>query len=68
MAEGDGAADVAAEADVAQPAESPATAHVSAAAPTHRLVRLGNSRPAGPERPVTDGPGVALVPWALGGS
>jgi hypothetical protein len=58
-----------AEEDVVQPAESPITAHISAAAPIHPLLVFDSDRrTAPPELPATDGPDVALVSWGLVGS
>jgi hypothetical protein len=58
-----------AEEDVVQPAESPITAHISAAAPIHPLLVFDSDRrTAPPELPAIDGPDVALVSWGLVGS
>jgi hypothetical protein len=74
VGEGDGVADGAAEVDVAaagdmaQPAESAITAHISAANPIHLLLVLDRERrTAPPELAPADGPDVALVPWGLAG-
>jgi hypothetical protein len=57
---------VAAAGDAAQPAEPPITAHISAAVPIHLLLGFDSDRrTAPPERPATDGPDAALVPWGL---
>jgi hypothetical protein len=54
---------------MAQPAESPTTAHISAANPIHLLLVFDSDRrPAPPELPATDGPDVAFLPWGLVGS
>jgi hypothetical protein len=51
-----------AEGDAEQPAESPITADISAAAPIHPPLLFDSSRRAAPpELPATSGPDVALV-------
>jgi hypothetical protein len=68
VADGDAAAgeDAAAAGDVAKVAESPITAHISAAPPIHLLLVLDSDRrTVPPELPAADGPDVALVSRGL---